>query len=137
MARLAGVEPAARGFEVRHGEDTGAPAASRSVTLRGVRDSPTSPNVQPHPANDGQFAALMLEGFSGKLVSRREAAALLGVNRETIYRLCKRGELPHIRVAAALRINLPFLVLASTRESFSSPARAPRRSCPRPDWNGL
>jgi len=37
-------------------------------------------------------------------VSPREAAALLGVNRETIYRLCKRGELPHIRVAAALRI---------------------------------
>src|SRR5438132_7084143 len=106
MARLAGVEPAARGFEVRHGEDTGAPAASRSVTLRGVRDSPTSPNVQPHPANDGQLAALMLEGFSGKLVSRREAAALLGVNRETIYRLCKRGELPHLRVGAALRVNL-------------------------------
>ena len=115
MARLAGVEPAARGFEVRHGEDTGAPAASRSVTLRGVRDSPTSPNVQPHPANDGQFAALMLEGFSGKLVSRREAAALLGVNRETIYRLCKRGELPHIRVAAALRIDLTRYASAEKR----------------------
>src|SRR5438132_12868963 len=67
MARLAGVEPAARGCQVRRGEDTGAPAASRSVTLRGVRDSPTSPNVQPRPANDGQFAALVLQGFSGKL----------------------------------------------------------------------
>ena len=30
-----------------------------------------------------------------------------------------------------------FLVLASIGESFISPARAPRRSCPRPDWNAL
>src|SRR5712691_7936234 len=74
VARLAGVEPAARGFEVRRGEDTAAPAASRSVTLRGVSSSPTSPNVPPHPANHGEFAALVLQGFSGRLVSPREAA---------------------------------------------------------------
>ena len=106
MARLAGVEPAARGFEGRRGELTALPAASRSVTLRGVGDSPTSPNVSPHPDNPGQFAALVLQGFSGRLVSPRAAAALLDVNRETIYRLCARGELPHVRVGAALRIDL-------------------------------
>jgi len=48
----------------------------------------------------------VLQGFSGKLVSPRKAAAVLGVNRETIYRLCARAELPHIRVGAALRIDL-------------------------------
>jgi len=106
MARLAGVEPAARGFEVRSGELTASPAESRSVTLRGVSSSPTSPNVPPHPAKHDQFAALVLQGFSGKLVSPRKAAAVLGVNRETIYRLCARAELPHIRVGAALRIDL-------------------------------
>jgi excisionase family DNA binding protein len=106
MARLAGVEPAARGFEVRSGELTAVPAASRSVTLRGVGDSPTSPNVPTHPDNHDPFAALVLQGFSGKLVSPREAAALLAVNRETIYRLCARGELPFVRIGSILRIDL-------------------------------
>jgi len=106
MARLAGVEPAARGFEVRSAELTGLSGTSRSVTLRGDTGSPTSPNVPTHPDNPGQFAALVLQGFSGKLVSPREAAALLAVNRETIYRLCSRGELPHIRVGSALRVDL-------------------------------
>jgi len=106
MARLAGVEPAARGFEVRNGQLTALPAASRSVTLRGVTASPTSPNVPTHPANHGQFAALVLQGFPARLVSPREAAALLGVNRETIYRLCSRGDLPHVRIGSVLRIDL-------------------------------
>jgi excisionase family DNA binding protein len=48
----------------------------------------------------------VLQGFSGKLVSPREAAALLGVNRETIYRLCARGEVPHVRVGSVLRVDL-------------------------------
>src|SRR5439155_17134058 len=104
--RLAGVEPAARGFEVRRGEDTVAPGASRSVTLRGVSASATSPNVRTHPANHGEFAALVLQGFPTKLVLPREAAALLGVNRDTIYRLCASGELPHVRVGSVLRVDL-------------------------------
>ncbi|GAC1427149.1 MAG: hypothetical protein NVSMB62_24890 [Acidobacteriaceae bacterium] len=48
----------------------------------------------------------MLHGSEASLISPREAAARLGVNRETIYRLCARGQLPHIRVGAALRIDL-------------------------------
>ena len=111
MARLAGVEPAARGFEVRRRELTALPAASRSVTLRRVGDSPTSPNVSPRPANHGQFAALVLQEF----LSPKEAAQRLGVNRETIYRLCARGELPHMRVGSALRIELARYVDKSRR----------------------
>ena len=67
---------------------------------------PASPNVPTHPDNHGPFAALVLQGFSARLVSPREAAALLGVNRETIYRLCSRGELPHFRVGSVLRVDL-------------------------------
>ncbi len=48
----------------------------------------------------------MLQGLSRKLVSPRQAAALLGVNRETIYRLCTRGMLPHVRIGSVLRIDL-------------------------------
>jgi excisionase family DNA binding protein len=83
-----------------------APGASRSVTFRGVTASRTSPNVPTRPDNPGQFAALVLQGFSGKLVSPRQAAELLGVNRETIYRLCARGELESVRVGSTLRVDL-------------------------------
>jgi len=48
----------------------------------------------------------VLQGFPARLVSPREAATLLGVNRETIYRLCSRGELAFVRVGSALRIDL-------------------------------
>src|ERR1700687_4721217 len=100
QARLEGLEPPTDGLEGRNGQLTALPAASRSVTFRGVGASPTSPNVPTHPANLGQFAALVLQGFPPRLVSPREAAALLGVNRETIYRLCSRGDLPHVRIGS-------------------------------------
>ena len=30
----------------------------------------------------------------------------MGVNRDTIYRLCASGELPHVRVGSVLRVDL-------------------------------
>jgi len=102
LARLAGVEPAARGFEVGGRGLPEEPEASRSVPIRGVANSGTSPNVSPRPANHGQFAALVLHDF----VSPKEAAARLCMHPETIYRLCARGVLPHVRVGSALRIDL-------------------------------
>jgi excisionase family DNA binding protein len=48
----------------------------------------------------------VLQVFPGRLVSPRLAAELLGVNRETIYRLCARGEMPFVRIGSALRIDL-------------------------------
>jgi excisionase family DNA binding protein len=44
----------------------------------------------------------VLHGF----LSPKEAAERLGVHRETIYRLCARGALPHVRIGAALRVDL-------------------------------
>jgi excisionase family DNA binding protein len=45
------------------------------------------------------------EPVSGdRLFTVREVAALLNVCRDTVYQLCARGELPHIRVLNAIRI---------------------------------
>jgi len=101
-ARLEGVEPPARGFEVGDRGLPEEPDASRPVTFRGVTPAAISPNVPTHPANHGEFAALVLHDF----VSPKEAAARLRVHAETIYRLCARGVLPHVRVGSALRIDL-------------------------------
>jgi len=110
MARVAGVDPAARGFEVGDPVHPAESEASRSVRFRGVTVSATSPNVPTRPANHDRFAALVLHSPESAspavLLSPREAAARLGVNRETIYRLCARGELRHVRVGSALRVDL-------------------------------
>jgi len=102
MARLEGVEPPDRGFEIGDRSLPEAPEGSRPVTFRGVTPAAVSPNVPTHPANHGDFAASVLHGF----LSPKQAAERLGVHRETIYRLCARGELPHLRVGAALRVDL-------------------------------
>jgi len=39
------------------------------------------------------------------LLSLARVAAQLGVCRTTAYRLCERGELPHIRVSNAIRVS--------------------------------
>ena len=40
-----------------------------------------------------------------KLLTVREVAAALRVCTATVYRLCERGELAHLRVANAIRIS--------------------------------
>jgi excisionase family DNA binding protein len=40
-----------------------------------------------------------------------EVAKHLGVSRSTVYQLCERGELPHVRVSNAIRV--PRAVLGS------------------------
>jgi excisionase family DNA binding protein len=94
------------GFEVRCWEHTSTSDASRHFTFRTLTSSAVSPTVSTRPDNHDQFAALVLQRLSPKLISPRQAAALLGVNRETIYRLCARGELPHVRVGSALRVDV-------------------------------
>jgi excisionase family DNA binding protein len=41
----------------------------------------------------------------GHLLTVREVAARLSVSTATIYALCDRGELPHIRISNAIRIS--------------------------------
>ena len=52
----------------------------------------------------------MLQGFSNaegnteRLLTVREVAEQLGVSAFTVYNLCERGELVHVRVSNAIRI---------------------------------
>jgi excisionase family DNA binding protein len=43
--------------------------------------------------------------LSEPLLSVNDVATQLGVCRATAYRLCERGELPHIRVSNAIRVS--------------------------------
>ena len=76
------------------------------------------PNVPARPADHENFAApvlpssMLAPGLRGvaesapTLISPQEAARRLGLCRATIYKLCKRGVLPHIRIGSSLRLAL-------------------------------
>jgi excisionase family DNA binding protein len=60
-----------------------------------------------------------------RLLSVREAAEALSVSAATIYALCRREEIPHLRISNAIRI--PALVLERVRARRS---RRPIRERP-------
>src|SRR5260370_30170826 len=66
---------------------------------------------------------------SEPVLSVKEVAALLGVCRTTAYRLCERGEIPHLRIYNAIRV--PQAALETFPASQDQKAR-PRRSTPAP-----
>ena len=45
-----------------------------------------------------------LHGGRGRLLRVAEVADHLGVCAATVYRLCERGELPHVRVVNSIRV---------------------------------
>ncbi len=45
-----------------------------------------------------------MEGPPGRLLAVREAARLLRVSTATVYELCARGELAHVRVLNVIRV---------------------------------
>jgi excisionase family DNA binding protein len=61
-------------------------------------------------------------GVAPRLLSVREAAEALSVSPATVYLLCKRGEIPHVRVSNAIRIPALLVERARVRQS-----RVPRR----------
>ncbi len=78
-----------------------------SKLLRARRES------NPRPSDSKCFRELStalhdseLRAVSGgnALLTVREVAAILRVCRDTVYRLCAKGQLPHVRILNAIRI---------------------------------
>jgi excisionase family DNA binding protein len=112
LARPRGFEPLAFGFVVRAGAIPGSTSGSQVTEIvdgRGVAGVQIS---QPIAGPRGRFVTPLLQGrtaepvvFSG-LLTVRAAARLLGVTPATVYGLCSRNKLPHVRVSNAIRIAL-------------------------------
>ena len=52
----------------------------------------------------GQASLKVVPGGAPRLLTVREVAAQLGVSTSTVYALCDRGELVHVRVLNAIRV---------------------------------
>ena len=68
---------------------------------RGSQPTPRIPSIS------RDFVTRLLPAGSrtaALLLSVREVAAQLGVCTATVYRLCDRGELPHVRILDSIRV---------------------------------
>ena len=115
MSRV-GIEPTTLGLKGGHsglGEvgkrsqppaisSTGAASAEpRRARLAGF-EQPLGPTwVQ---ASRSAPALRRVQGGAGRLLSAREVAERLGVSTRTVYELCARGELVHVRILNAIRV---------------------------------
>jgi excisionase family DNA binding protein len=115
--RPAGIEPAAFGFEARS-ENVGAgrPGSQAFVSFGREGDRASAPLGAIRPDSSPVFgtrserptgrgpALAVLEGGRDNLLSVRQVADRLRVSTATVYSLCERGEIPHLRVSNAIRV---------------------------------
>ncbi len=73
--------------------------ASGSEQKQGILIPAVSPSAVSRPALRG------LKALPEKLLTVAEVAEAMGVCRATVYALCDRGELPHVRVSNAIRFS--------------------------------
>jgi excisionase family DNA binding protein len=78
------------------------------------------------------FAAPVLQGPRGLSAVERwltvaDVAGRLGVSTATVYGLCKRGELQHVRVANAIRVSEDALAYFAHRPRADGGAPASKR----------
>ncbi len=72
-----------------------------------TRSGKESPRVAPRPPNVTPFGAPVVRHVAATksaLLTVRDVAMRLGVCRATVYKLCERGELPHVRVLNSIRV---------------------------------
>jgi excisionase family DNA binding protein len=78
-----------------------------------------APNTAPPCETTPTLADLgVLYGGRDRLLRVSEVAEQLGVSTATVYKLCKRGDLPHVRIVDSIRVRPGDLaaVLAGGRE---------------------
>jgi excisionase family DNA binding protein len=64
-----------------------------------------APNAAPACATTPTLADLaLLYGGRDRLLRAAEVAEQLGISTATVYKICKSGELPHIRIIDAIRV---------------------------------
>lgn len=107
-ARSRGLEPLTFGV-------TGSPAVrptrsspSQTMPFRKVDGAGRVQPVAETPTNHSQFAAPVLQGIRGgaeNLLTVRQVAERLSVSTFTVYGLCERGELQHVRVSNSIRVS--------------------------------
>jgi excisionase family DNA binding protein len=64
-----------------------------------------------------------LDGAQTRLLTVREVASVLAVSTATVYKLCTRGELAHVRVSNAIRVT-PTALLAALQGRGKGQGRA-------------
>jgi len=75
-----------------------------------------------HGAPTDGTALRVIDGGKDRLLSVRQVAARLGVYTATVYLLCERNELAHIRVLSAIRITpADFAEFIDTRRKPQAP----------------
>jgi excisionase family DNA binding protein len=67
-------------------------------------------------------------GRTGSLLTVKQVAAWLGVSAATVYGLCERRELHHVRVANAIRVSPDALEAFLRSIATAAPKRRPRAS---------
>ena len=75
--------------------------ASESTRCQAVRRSAWSAGG---PATIGPARLRAVDGGAGRLLTVREVAERLAVSTATVYALCERGKLRHVRISNAIRI---------------------------------
>jgi excisionase family DNA binding protein len=119
VARAKGSEPLAFGFVAQIVANSGRIRDCQPfLTARNNKGRRSQPS-QPFRDFRRQFVTRLLPekrreaGATPRLLTVRDAAKALSVSSATVYALCKRGEIPHVRVSNAIRI--PALVFERAR----------------------
>jgi excisionase family DNA binding protein len=98
-----GPEPAASGVTGEASGVTGVSNDAQGIDNVRLRQLAAVQNSQAFAPNHQNLLTTFLQGF----MTVAEVAKHFGVSRSTVYKLCERGELRHLRVSNAIRIGVP------------------------------
>jgi excisionase family DNA binding protein len=111
---------------------TAASQAVRTVRKQAIVGTAFAPGTAPRVATTPATADLVaLHGGRSRLLRVAEVAEQLGVCAAIVYRLCERGELPHVRIVNSIRVRPADLdALVAARATVPPPNAGRRRPSP-------